>query len=72
MAAFHLALDARRVVAGPTGFRRALGQEAEALVSPRGGDAAWNPRFATPTFRFLNPPHVSGWVKTGFRVAIHY
>jgi len=36
----------------------------------RGGDAAWDQRFATTTFRFLNPPHVDNWVKTGFRVVI--
>jgi hypothetical protein len=37
----------------------------------RGGDAAWDHRFSTSTFRFLHPPHVRDWVKTGFRVATH-
>jgi len=36
----------------------------------RGGDATWDHRFATTTFRLLNPPHVRDWVKTGFRCVI--
>jgi hypothetical protein len=49
-----------------------------AVTDPKGdvtvkldrGAAAWDHRFATWTFRFLNPPHVRDWVKTGFRVVV--
>ena len=50
--------------------RNPPGPEKGAYKVLRGGDAAWDHRFATSTFRFLNPPHVRDWDKTGFRVVI--
>ena len=51
--------------------RNPTGPEKGSYKVLRGGDAAWDHRFATSTFRLLNPPHVRDWVKTGFRVVIH-
>jgi formylglycine-generating enzyme required for sulfatase activity len=36
----------------------------------RGGDSMWDERFSRCACRFLNPPQVRDWVKTGFRVVI--
>ena len=36
----------------------------------RGGDSLWDERHARCAFRFLNPPHVRDWVKTGFRCVV--
>ncbi len=36
----------------------------------RGGDSLWDERFARCASRFLTPPHVRNWVKTGFRCVI--
>ena len=36
----------------------------------RGGDSLWDERFSRCAARFLCPPHVRDWVKTGFRCVL--
>ena len=36
----------------------------------RGGNVLWDERHNTTTFRFPQPPFVTNWVQTGFRVVI--
>jgi len=50
--------------------RNPPGPEKGTCKALRGGNAAWDRRFATSTFLFLNPPHVRDWVKTDLRVVI--
>lgn len=38
----------------------------------RGGNVLWDRRHCTTTFRFPQPPFVTNWVQTGFRLVIIY
>jgi len=37
----------------------------------RGGNSQWDERHNTTTYRFTQPPFVTNWVQTGFRVVIN-
>ncbi len=48
------------------------GPESGQMKVLRGGDSSWDESYHRSATRFINPPQVRDWVKTGFRCVIKY